>query len=731
MIHYDENRRILTLETRHTSYQMQIDRFGYLRHLYYGRRLGTENLSYLHRQYDRGFSGNPYGCGQERGLSLDTLCQEYSSAGVGDYRIPSLGVRNADGSRCAEPRYVSHEIRSGRYTLPGLPTAWDPDGEAETLSVTLRDGLTGLTVLLHYGVFFEKDVITRAAELRNGGEAPMELEKAASFCLELPFGRWDLLHFHGRHCLERKPERVPVLHGIQTVGSRRGMSSHQHNPFLILCDRLADEDHGDCYGMMMLYSGSFRAEVELEQFGSVRAVMSPGDESFRWHLEPGEGFAAPETVLTWTDGLAALTHNYHRFVRENICRGEYRLARRPVLINSWEACYMDVRPERVLPLAREAADLGVELFVLDDGWFHGRTTDNAGLGDWFSNEERLPEGLGRLIEDIRAMGLQFGLWVEPEMISENSELYRAHPDWALTVPGRKPMLGRNQLVLDLSRREVQDYIIDTVGSLLERHPISYIKWDMNRCLSDLYSRTLPAERQGEVAHRCVLGIYRVMETLTARFPKVLFEGCAGGGGRFDAGMLCYTPQIWCSDDTDAIERLTIQEGTSFGYPLCTMGAHVSAAPNHQTGRTTPIQARAVVAMSGAFGYELDLTKLDAGEKEEIRQQIRQFREDQDLLRLGSYYRLSEFTRDGDAFAWLLVSPDRSRALLNVAVTVPHANAPLLHLRFKGLDPDALYAMQEDDLVCSGAALMYAGYTLPQLVGDYPAVQLHLTRVEEP
>ena len=727
MIHYDSNRKTLTLETAHSSYQMQIDQWGYLRHVYYGKRVGQEDLSYVHRYYDRGFSGNPYDC-DSRGISLDTLCQEYSSWGVGDYRVPSLCVRNADGSRCGEPRYVSHDIQAGKYSLPGLPTSWARDGEAETLSVTLRDEVTGLTVTLRYGVFYEKDVITRAAEIHNQGGAPVELEKAGSFCLDLPFGSWDLLHFHGRHCMERTPERQPLIHGIETLGSRRGMSSHQHNPFLILCDRQATEDRGDCIGMMLLYSGSFRAELELEQFGSVRAVMSPGDESFRWHLEPGEAFAAPEALLSWADGLSDLTLQYHRFVRENVCRGEWHLARRPVLLNSWEACYMDVRPERVLPLSREAADLGVELFVLDDGWFQGRTDDTAGLGDWFANPQRLPEGLGSLIDQIRAMGLQFGLWVEPEMVSEDSDLYRTHPDWALTVPGRKPMLGRHQLVLDLSRREVQDYIIETIGGLLERYPISYIKWDMNRCLSDIYSRSLPAQRQGETAHRCVLGIYRVMETLTTRFPRVLFEGCAGGGGRFDAGMLCYTPQIWCSDDTDAIERLTIQRGTAYGYPLCTMGSHVSAAPNHQTGRTTPLHTRAVVAMSGAFGYELDLSKLSREEKEEIRDQIRRFHEDEALLREGSYYRLGEFTAQRDAEAWLLVSPDQSRALLNLVVTAPHANAPLIHLRFKGLDPAARYTIEEDEGVYSGAALMRAGYTLPQLLGDYPAVQLHLKKV---
>ena len=728
-IAYNEAAKTITIQTAETEYQMAIDRYGCLRHVYYGRRIGGEDLRDLHRSYDRGFSGSPHRAGSDRAYSLDTVCQEFSSCGVGDFRVPSLGVRNPDGSRCAELRYVSHEIRAGKYSLPGLPAAWDPDGSAETLEITLRDPVTGLTVRLLYGVFPERNVIARTAIYENSGAEPIVLEKVGSVCLELPFGSWDLLHFHGRHCLERKPERLPVMNGIQTVGSRRGMSSHEHNPFLILCDRQATEDHGECIGLMYLWSGSFRAEVEREQFGSVRAVMSPGDESFRWTLAPGERFAAPEVLLSRAEGLTRLSQQFHRMVRENVCRGEYRLAHRPVLINSWEAAYFDIRADRILDLARRAADLGMELFVLDDGWFHGRTDDNAGLGDWFENREKLPEGLDSLIRGIRARGLLFGLWVEPEMVSENSDLYRAHPDWALAAPGRAPMLGRNQLVLDLSRREVQDYIIEAMSGLLERYDISYIKWDFNRSVSDLYSHTLPAERQGEAGHRYVLGLYRVLETLTSRFPRVLFEGCSGGGGRFDAGMLYYTPQIWCSDDTDPIERLTIQGGTSYGYPISTMGAHVSASPNHQTGRTTPLQTRGYVAMSGAFGYELDLAKLSEAELEEIRHQIQHFRQDEALLQQGLYYRLDEFTEAQDASAWLFVSEDRSKALLNVVVRSPHANAPLIYLKLKGLDPEARYTMEEDDAVRSGAALMYGGYTLPQLIGDYPAVQLHLKKIE--
>ena len=720
--------RSITLQTKDSSYHMAVDGYGYLRHLYYGKRLEPEDLFYLYRYYDRGFTGNPRAAGTDRTYSLDAVSQEFSAAGVGDYRIPALRMRSADGARIADLRYVSHEIRNGKYALPGLPAVRDEDGDAQTLEVILRDEPSKLTVHLLYGVFEKKNMITRAVIYENAGDQPIVLEKAGSCCLELPYGNWDLLHFHGRHNRERVPERVPVMHGVQTIGSCRGMSSHQHNPFVILCDRRATEDHGDCYGLMYLYSGSFRAEVEGEQYGTVRAVMSPGDESFRWTLQPGAQFATPEVLMGYADGLTELSQQYHRTIRENICRGAYRLAHRPVLINSWEAAYFDISAERILKLARQAADLGIELFVLDDGWFRGRKDDNAGLGDWEYDPEKLPEGLDSLITGIRETGMLFGIWVEPEMVNEDSDLYRAHPDWALAEPGRAPARSRNQLVLDLSREDVQDYIIGFMTRLLTEYDISYIKWDFNRSVTDVYSRLLPAEQQGEVLHRAMLGLYRVLETLTTRFPKVLFEGCSGGGGRFDAGMLYYTPQIWCSDDTDPIERLTIQKGTSFGYPLSTVGAHVSIAPNHQTGRSTPISTRAAVAATGAFGYELDLSLISAEEQEEIRRQVQQYLEDEPLIRQGLYYRLGEETEGMDAFSWLLVSENQDQALLTVVATATHGNAPLIHLRFKGLDPEALYELREEGLKCSGAALMNAGYTLPMLTGDYPAFRLHLKKV---
>ena len=727
-IHYNDTTRLLTLRTASSSYQLQIDELGFLRHLYYGRDTGTADLRCLHRFYDLGFSGNHYEHRMERAPSPDTIPQEYSSSGAGDYRVPAVVAAGPSGHRGTDWRYVSHEIRPGKYALAGLPTSFDNGGECETLTITLRDDASGLTLRLYYGVFASLDIITRAAELQNDGETPVTLEKAASACLDLPFGDWDLMHFHGRHCFERQPERLHLPHGVVSVGSERGMSSHQHNPFVILCDRDATEDAGGCYGLMLVYSGSFRCDVERSQTGSVRAVMGVSPLDFSWTLQPGETFTAPEALLTYAEGFTKLSQQYHRFLRRNICRGKFALSRRPVLVNSWEAAYFDLDPDRLVALAEEAKDVGAELFVLDDGWFRGRTDDNAGLGDWFENREKLPLGLGDLVNRITALGLRFGIWIEPEMVNENSDLYRAHPDWALAVPGRAPIMARNQLVLDMSRADVRDYLFNVFSALLREHDISYVKWDMNRSLSDVYSHALPAERQGEVLHRYVLGVYDLLERLTSAFPDVLFEGCAGGGGRFDAGMLCYCPQIWLSDDTDPIERLKIQRGTSFGYPMSAMGAHVSASPNHQTGRTTPMETRAVVAMAGAFGYELDLTKLPQAEKDAIRAQIRRFRADEDTAQNGLYYRLTD-ERNAWFTAWQTVSEDQRTSIVSLVVqnVEPYKSAP--HLRLKGLDPDAVYEIEEEHIAASGAALMHAGYTFPKMLGDYPAAQLHLKKKE--
>lgn len=748
-IQFDSSSRVFTLETARTTYSMQVDERSHLLHLYYGRRIGQGDLSALYPPADHGFSPDYYVSRHTRGLSSpDVIPQEYTACNTGDFRLCCLAVRDEAGALGAEFLYDSHRVEKGKYALEGLPAAHDEDGEAETLVILLKDPVNGLELELLYGVFARQDVITRAARLRNAGTGSLRLEKAASLCLDLPFGQWDVIHFHGRHAMERQMQRNPLANSIQTISSVRGASSHQHNPFVILCDHQANEDAGLCYGVMPVYSGSHRTDIELDQTGLVRLVTGIHDQGFSWLLEPGAVFTAPEVLLSCSgQGLGELSRTYHRFIRHNICRGEYRFARRPVLINNWEATYFQFNTDSICRIAEKAAELGVEMMVLDDGWFGKRDDDNSGLGDWFVNEKKLPGGLSPLIERVNALGMKFGIWVEPEMVSEDSDLYRAHPDWALTLPGRGPAMGRNQLVLDMGRSEVVDYLIDRLGTLLRENHIEYVKWDMNRNMSDVYSRILPPERQGEATHRYMLGVYRLLETLTTSFPHVLFEGCAGGGGRFDAGMLAYFPQIWCSDDSDAIERLVIQHGTSFGYPVSTMGAHVSACPNHQTGRTTPLWTRAVVAMSGTFGYELDLGKLTDEEKEQVRAQIQVFKQYYDLIQDGRYYRLTDPNTDHRFAAWQFVSDTES--LVNLVLTHPEANARPLHIQLRGLEEDALYRVdslcvygsastpeiagteghaQGEGAVYSGSTLLYAGLTLPHLVGDYPSVQLHLTKL---
>ena len=706
-IRYIEETKQLILETANTAYQMKIDELGYLQHLYYGKKLGQKDMSYPFRYYDHGFSGNPYDMRENRAYSLDTMAQEYTSFGVGDFRVTSIRASCSDGSRCAEFRYAEHEIIDGKYSIPGLPSVYDNGDTVQTLIVTLIDKPANIKIKLYYGVFEELDIITRCAEIINAGSEIVWLRKACSMCLELPFGKWDMIHFHGRHCMERQPERVPLFHGIHTIVSGRGMSGHQHNPFVILCDHGATEDSGACYGVMLMYSGNHKTEIERDQFDGVRIVTGVSDDRFRWELSSGASFHTPEVILTCAEGLTNLSYNYHRAIRNNVVRGEYKLSHRPVLINNWEATYFDITEEKVLAIAEKAKELGIEMFVLDDGWFQNRNDDNAGLGDWIPDTEKLPKGLDGLIKKINDMGLRFSLWIEPEMVNEDSDLYRAHPDWALTAPNRAPMMSRNQLALDLSRKEVHEYLYHKISDLLEKYNITYIKWDFNRALSDIYSHAIPSARQGEVAHRYYLSLYALYEKLTARFPHVLFEGCAGGGGRFDAGMLAYNAQIWCSDNTDPIARLKIQYGTSFGYPSCTVGAHVSASPNHQTGRKTPLNTRGVVAMSGTFGYELDLSKLSDEECDEIKEQIKRYKELEPIIHNGRLYRLSQKSDITHYMAWEYVSPDQSRSLLNIVVTNPLANSAPVHVKLKGLIPEALYSVHgEFEIRCS--ALMQGG-----------------------
>ena len=729
-IRIDHETGLITLHTLHTSYQMWADGQGVVHHLYYGPAIGGSDLRGLEFYSDCGFSPQPAGMDRQRDYSLDTLCQEYTGSGVGDYRIGCLRLAGPDGSRAADLRFVSAEAVPGKYSLPGLPAACAEDGACETLRLKLRDAVHGLTVTLLYGVFAQADVITRAALLENEGSGSIRLDKAASACLDLPFGKWELIHFHGRHCMERQPERVPLSHNIQTLRSARGASSHQHNPFAILAAPHTTEETGECLGAMLVWSGNFKIECEVSQMQSTRLVAGVSDDDFSWTLEPGGQFAAPEVLFCYSDqGLSELSARYHRFLQCHIIRSPWRDKPRPILINNWEATYMDFDAQRIWDIARQARDLGVEMLVLDDGWFGERSDDSSGLGDWQFNEKKLGCTFDQLIGRVREMGLLFGLWIEPEMVCANTALYAAHPDWALSIPGRAPATGRSQLVLDMGRPDVVDYLYDLFHRLLAEHDIAYIKWDMNRNLTDVYSRALPPERQGEAAYRYMLGLYSLLDRLTRDFPQVLFEGCAGGGGRFDAGMLCYCPQIWCSDDTDAIHRIKIQYGTSFGYPPCAMGSHISASPNHQTGRSTLLSTRAVVAMAGTFGYELDLQKLTADEKEMVKAQIVRYKQLQPLLLEGRCERLTDAVTDTCFTAWQFTAPDRSRAAVSVVVIDPQANPWPIHIRLRGLDPQALYHESLTERIYTGAALCHAGLTLPIMQGDYPAVQIMIERTE--
>jgi len=595
--------------------------------------------------------------------------------------------------------------------------------------IFLEDAASSLKLELYYVVFADRDVIARSARITNGGKEAVRLEKMMSACLELPNGSWEAIHFHGRHAMERRLERLPLMHGTMEVGSRRGTSSHQHNPGVILCSPDATEEHGGCYGLSLIYSGSFSMEIEMDQMDSVRAVCGINPEFFEYRLEPGEAFDTPQLMMTYSgSGLGRMSANFHSIIRHNLCRGKYKFARRPVLINNWEATYFDFNEEKILSIARQASELGIEMLVLDDGWFGSRDSDNAGLGDWFVNTDKLKGGLTDLVTGINGLGMKFGIWIEPEMVNEDSRLYREHPDWALTIPGRKPCRSRNQLVLDMSRSEVRDYVFDSIAAVLKSANVEYVKWDMNRSICDVYSAVLPKERQGEVYHRYVLGIYDLMERFTSSFPNILFEGCSGGGGRFDPAILYYSPQIWCSDDTDGIERLEIQYGTSFFYPISAVGSHVSAIPNHQTGRRTPLATRGVVAMAGSFGYEMDLNLLTEDEKEAVKAQVEDYKKYYDLIHNGDYYRLTSPQGDSGFTAWQFVSGDKTRTLLNLVITHVRANAPDLWFKLRGLDPEKRYRLEENGRIYSGSALMNAGISIPMIMGDYPAVQMVLTEV---
>ena len=726
-IRVTENGRNFYLETLRSMYQIKADEYGVLKHIWYGSKTECD-MEYLLDYPDVGFSGNIYEAESKREYSLDTMPLEYSCKGIGDHRISAAAITHPNGSDALDLRFDGYEIKKGKYGISGLPAVYADEDEAETLEIYLKDTSSDIRVILKYGVLEKMDIITRSAVFCNMGDAPCKITKAFSLCLDIPHGDWDWVHFHGRHTMERMVERRKLFHGIQESSSNRGTSSHQQNPTVLLCSNDCTETSGECIGALLVYSGSFQTKIELTQLNQVRMLMGINSECFSWELKPNEQFSTPEVILSYSDsGMETLSHNFHNVIRNNICRGEYKLSERPVLINNWEATYFDFNEERLENIAKEASKLGVDMFVMDDGWFGKRDSDTSGLGDWFVNEGKLKGGLNTLVEKVKSFGMNFGIWFEPEMVSEDSELYRTHPEWAIQIPNRKPTRSRYQLVLDMTRQDVRDYLFKVISDVLSSADISYVKWDMNRSICDWYSAELPAENMGEMQHRYVLGLYELLDRLTSEFPHILFEGCSGGGGRFDAGILYYCPQIWCSDDTDAYERTKIQYGTSFFYPISTIGSHVSIIPNHQTGRITPFETRAVTAMSGSFGYELDLNTLSEEEKNAVIEQNKRFKKYGPLIHNGRYYRLSNPMTDKFAI-WSFVSENSCEALVHGMIFRTEPNMTRYSVKLRGLIPDKKYVVDGDNTIYTGKALMVGGILLPKPWGDFFPIELHLKEV---
>ena len=729
-IKVSENGRLFTLQTKDSSYQMFADDKNVLLHLYYGEKIGEENLSGLIFCTDMGFAGNPEEAGINRKYSLDALPQEIPGSGVGDFRDDMIEIRHADGSFAADFRFDSFEILDHSYAIPGMPALYDTEEEkGETLVITMTEKASDIVLKLFYGVFENENVITRAARLENHGETAIELEKMLSFSMDLMYENYEMIYFSGRHAMERTAERIPVQHAKVEIGSTRGTSSHHYNPAVILCEEGAGETHGSCIGACLVYSGNFVAAAHKAQKNQTRFQMGIHPTNFCFHLEKGEAFDTPQAILSYSGtGLTKLSQQYHEIIREHICRGAYKHAKRPILINNWEATYFDFNEEKILKIAEQAQKLGIEMLVLDDGWFGKREDDNSGLGDWFVNEKKMNGSMAQLAEKIHRMGMKFGLWFEPEMISEDSDLYRAHPDWAFAIPGRVPNHSRNQLVLDMTREDVREYLLERLTTIVHDAKIDYVKWDMNRSVCDVYSHVAAQNRNGELYHRYVLGVYDLLERFLAACPDLLLEGCSGGGGRYDAGMMYYSPQIWCSDNTDAINRLSIQYGSSFFYPISTVGSHVSVCPNHQTGRVTPFRTRGDVALAGSFGYEMDLNKISEEEKEMVKEQVAAMHEYYELTHEGLYYRLTGLKKQ-DFMAWEFVAKDQSRALLTIVKTDAEGNMLPVHTKVCGLAEDKLYRCSLDQEVRLGRTWNRAGLTLHQVLEEYESIRVEFTEVK--
>nr|WP_321027105.1 alpha-galactosidase [Clostridium neonatale] len=716
-IRFNEQNKLFNIESKNTSYILNVLETGHIAHLYWGRKINSNKIDYLIKKRQCGsFLADLDNIDD---FHLEAVPQEYPSYGNPDLRSPAVQIKLSNGTTVTDFRYYSHKIFKGKNKLQGLPATYvENDIEAETLEITLNDSLANLKLILSYTVFEEYDAITRNVKVINDSNEEIDILRVLSANVDFNHSEFDFIQLSGAWARERHIVRTPLRSGGQCVESRRGASSHAQNPFMALVSHEANEDVGDVYGFNLIYSGNFLANVEVDMHNNSRAQIGINPFDFTWNLESKQEFQTPEVVMVYSpNGLTGMSHIYHDLYRERLARGSYRDKERPILINNWEATYFDFDNEKIKEIAKEASDLGIELFVLDDGWFGERNSDDSSLGDWFVNENKIKCGLNSLVKDINDLGMKFGLWFEPEMISPNSNLYREHPDWCIHIENRTRSLARKQLVLDLSRDEVCDAVIKMITDVLKSAPISYVKWDMNRNITELGSPAWPPKKQKELAHRYMLGLYKILENITSNFPDILFESCSGGGGRFDGGMFYYMPQTWTSDDTDAIERLKIQEGTSLVYPSISMGSHVSAVPNHQVNRITPLSTRGIVAMAGSFGYELDVTKMTDIEKEEVKKQIELYKSIRKVVQFGDLYRLKSPFKSNEV-SWMTLSKDKEFAIVSYVKQYSEVNKIPGRLKLKALDENSLYEIIETKEVFGGDELMYIGLEIGELIGDY-------------
>lgn len=740
MIYKDENRQQFHLKNDYISYIFRVLENGHLGHLYFGPSLRHQKNFEHFQDLNNPVGYSTHTFSDNLAFSLETILQEYPLYGKGDYREPAIIVEDQNGKSISGFIFDYAEIQEGKPQLEGLPATYADSGQAETLVIHLYDSETDVKILLMYSIFERLPVITRSVQVINKGNQEVSLKRLFSCSVDLPDADYDMLHLSGAWARERHIKERPLVQGIQSIGSMRGSSSHQHNPFLVLKRKETTEHQGTAVGIQFVYSGNFLGQVEVDHYENTRIQMGIHPSQFTWGLKPGESFQAPEAIVTFSKkGLNGLSTSLHDLHRKHLIAEKWKGIERPILINNWEATYFDFNEEKLLNIVDQAKALGVELFVLDDGWFGKRNDDTSSLGDWFVNQTKLPKGIGDLADSVKKKGLAFGLWFEPEMVNPDSDLYRNHPEWVIGYPEQQLTFGRNQLVLDFSNPEVVDHIYKQMKKIIEETKLDYIKWDMNRNITEAASLSL--ENQGEFFHRYILGVYRLYERLLQEFPEVLFESCAGGGGRFDAGMMYYAPQAWTSDDTDSVDRLKIQYGTSLAFPLYSIGSHVSAVPNHQTWRETSLVHRGNVAYFGTFGYELDPESLTEQEKKEVREQINFYKEYRTLIRDGDFLRLLSPFRHNEV-AWMVCAKDRSEALVGWYKTLSTPNPKNNQvLRLAGLKSEGRYYVSEYNRSYFGDELMYRGLPLPiefngvnehmaERRGDYQSLVVHMKEIDE-